>query len=67
MKTALRSFTMWGARQLFLENEIGSLEVGKYADIAVWTVNPYTAPVDALETMSCSMTLMNGKIVYEKK
>ena len=33
---ALRSYTVWAARQLFLEDRIGSLEVGKDADIAVW-------------------------------
>jgi Amidohydrolase family len=34
--TALRSYTAWGARQMFLENQIGTLEVGKKADIAIW-------------------------------
>ena len=33
VRTALRSYTIWSARQMFLEDEIGSLEPGKYADI----------------------------------
>jgi predicted amidohydrolase YtcJ len=35
--TALRSYTAWSARQMFLEDKIGTLEVGKKGDIAVWT------------------------------
>ena len=33
---------MWAARQVFLEDRIGSLEVGKDADLVVWDKNPYT-------------------------
>jgi predicted amidohydrolase YtcJ len=29
VRTALRSYTAWGARQMFLENKIGTLEVGR--------------------------------------
>jgi hypothetical protein len=36
IKTALRSYTAWAARSLFLEDRIGSIEVGKDADLAVW-------------------------------
>jgi predicted amidohydrolase YtcJ len=61
---ALRSYTIWGARQLFLEEEIGSLEVGKYADIAVWDKNLYKLPPDEIKDMKCQMTLFGGEIVY---
>ena len=50
VRTALRSYTIWSAHQLFLENEIGSLEPGKYADIAVWDKNLYEIPTEELET-----------------
>jgi predicted amidohydrolase YtcJ len=33
---ALRSYAAWAARQLFLEDKVGSIEAGKDADIAVW-------------------------------
>src|SRR5581483_5604639 len=36
IRTALRSYTAWGSRQMFLEDKIGTLEVGKRADIAIW-------------------------------
>jgi len=62
--TALRSYTAWGARQMFLENKIGSLEVGKKADIAVWDRDLYGVPTDQIENMKCLMTLIEGEVVY---
>jgi len=47
-KTALRSYTAWGARQMFLEDQIGTLEPGKRADIAIWDRNLYAIPNDKL-------------------
>ena len=41
--TALRSYTAWGARQMFLEKKIGTLEMGKREDIAVWDREFYRA------------------------
>jgi predicted amidohydrolase YtcJ len=64
VRTALRSYTIWNARQLFLENKIGSLEVGKYADIAIWDKDLYTIPTDEIKNLECQMTLVGGKIVY---
>jgi predicted amidohydrolase YtcJ len=63
---ALRAYTAEGARQLFLEDKIGSLEPGKEADIAVWDRNLYTVPGAALKDMKCEMTLFHGKVVYER-
>ena len=64
VRTALRSYTIWAAHQLFLENRIGSIEVGKDADLAVWDRNLYTVPTDALKDLNCEMTLFRGAIVY---
>jgi predicted amidohydrolase YtcJ len=49
---------------MFLEDEVGSIEVGKYADIAVWDRDLYTVPVDSLENLTALMTVFNGEIVY---
>jgi predicted amidohydrolase YtcJ len=66
VRTALRSYTIWSAHQLFLEDEIGSLEPGKYADIAVWDKNLYEVPTEELETLECQMTLFQGEVVFER-
>jgi predicted amidohydrolase YtcJ len=65
VKTALRSYTAWGARQMFLEDKIGTLEPGKRADIAVWDRDIYTIPTDQVKDMRCLMTLLAGEIVYQ--
>ena len=62
--TALRSYTAWGARQMFLENEIGTLEVGKKADIAVWDRDLYAVPAGEIKNLKCLMTLFEGEVVY---
>ena len=62
--TALRSYTIWAAHQLFLEDRIGSIEAGKDADIAVWDHDLYTSPPDKIPNMKCELTLVGGRIVY---
>jgi predicted amidohydrolase YtcJ len=61
---ALRSYTIWAARQLFLEDRIGSIEKGKDADLAVWDRDPYEIPADDLRNMKCELTMMGGRIVF---
>jgi len=63
--TALKSYTVWAAHQLFLEDRIGSLEPGKDADIAVWDRDLYSVPTDAIKDMHCELTLLRGKVVFD--
>lgn len=65
VRTALRAVTIWAARQMFLERKIGSIEVGKHADLAVWDRDLYTAPLDQIKEMTCRLTIFNGRIVYQ--
>jgi predicted amidohydrolase YtcJ len=62
--TALKSYTIWAAHQLFLEDRIGSLEPGKDADIAVWGRDLYSIPSDSVKDIHCELTLLRGKVVY---
>ena len=62
--TALKSYTIWAAHQLFLEDRIGSLESGKDADIAVWDRDLYSIPADDIQNIHCELTLLRGKVVY---
>jgi predicted amidohydrolase YtcJ len=63
--TALRSYTAWAARQLFLEDKIGSIEPGKEADIAIWDQEMYTIPAAELHNLKCAMTIYHGEVVYQ--
>ena len=62
---ALRSYTAWAAPLLFLEDEIGTLEPGKRADIAVWDRDLYTIASKDLKNLNCELTLFEGRIVHK--
>jgi predicted amidohydrolase YtcJ len=49
---------------MFLEKKIGSIEPGKYADLAVWDRDFYTVPTAQLKDAKCEMTVFNGKVVW---
>jgi predicted amidohydrolase YtcJ len=63
--TALRAVTIWAARQMFLENKIGSVEVGKFADLAVWDRDFYSVPTSQIKDAKCLMTMFDGRIVFD--
>ena len=67
VETALRSFTVWAAHQMFLEDKVGTIEPGKYADLAVWDRDPITVPTGELRDMVCEMTVFNGEVVFERE
>ena len=67
VETALRSFTIWAAHQMFLDDKVGTIEPGKYADLAVWDRDPLTVPTDELRDMACEMTVFNGEVVFERE
>jgi hypothetical protein len=49
---------------MFLESKIGTLEVGKRADIAVWDRDLYSVSNEQIKDLKCLMTLLDGEIVY---
>jgi len=66
VETALRSYTIWAARQMFMEDKLGSIEPGKYADLAVWDRDPTTISTIELRDMRCDMTVFNGEVVFDR-
>ena len=58
---ALRAITMEGARSLGLEDEIGSLEVGKRADLTVLEEDPYEVAPEALRDIPIWGTVLAGE------
>ena len=58
---ALRMLTIEGARALGLEREIGSLEVGKEADLAIF---PSTALYRPLPPSAALLTVVAGRVVH---
>ncbi|MEI6739044.1 MAG: amidohydrolase [Gemmatimonadaceae bacterium] len=62
--TALKAVTIWAARQMFLEKKIGSIEPGKYADLAIWDRDVTRVPTAEIKDAKCLLTLFNGRVVY---
>ncbi|MBV8200939.1 MAG: amidohydrolase [Acidobacteria bacterium] len=63
---ALRGFTLDAAWSLFLEREVGSLEIGKRADLVVFAADPMTVPALEIPTAAVDLTLVDGKVVYRR-
>ena len=61
---ALTALTINVARQMFLENERGSIKEGKYADFLLVTKDVLTCPVTEIHEAKPAATYFEGKKVY---
>ncbi|QPA31370.1 amidohydrolase [Thermaerobacillus caldiproteolyticus] len=57
---ALEGITILPARNLGVDDRIGSLEVGKDADIVLWNFHPFHYLAKPI------LTMVNGEIIYKK-
>jgi predicted amidohydrolase YtcJ len=64
---ALRLVTINNAQLTFDEKTKGSIEVGKYADLVVLPEDLMTMPEKRIESMEVLMTMVGGKIVYQRE
>ena len=64
--TALLMMTRWGADYVLREKELGSLEVGKLADLAVLDKNPLNPNIsnEDLSEIKVLATIIGGRVVY---
>jgi predicted amidohydrolase YtcJ len=62
---AMYAHTMAGAYADFAENQKGSLEAGKLADVIVWNDNPYTVATEDILKLTINMTMVGGKVVHQ--
>ena len=64
---AIKGCTINAAYQIFMDNKIGSLEVGKYADMVIVSANPKKVAPDVLEKIEILQTYVEGRLVYSKR
>lgn len=64
---ALRLYTVNAAYQQFDEDKLGSLEEGKLADMVVLGEDILTVPTEKIKDIFIDMTIIDGKVVYEKQ
>ncbi len=62
----IKAATAGGAYSLFLENEIGTIEPGKKADIVVVEKNLFDLEVEQIPEVSIEMTFFEGEQVYAR-
>jgi hypothetical protein len=62
----IRMFTAWAAYANFMEKTQGSIEVGKLADFVVLAQDPLTAPKARLADIPVDMTVLDGKVAYQR-
>lgn len=60
----LRLFTINGAYLAFMEDQVGSIEPGKLADMIVIDRDILTIPEEAIKDISVLLNLTHGQIVY---
>ena len=65
--TALRMITSYGARFINENENLGSLESGKWADFVVLNGNYLEVKDDELDSLDIDLTFVAGKLAYDAK
>ena len=61
----LRAITMNSSYELHQDQALGSLEVGKIADLIVIDRNFFDIPADEIAAIQVLQTVVGGRVVYE--
>jgi len=67
LEDAIRVMTLGGAYSMRKENELGSIEKGKAADMVVLNRNLFEIDLDSIIDSKVVYTIFAGKIVYDAK
>ncbi|WP_277679927.1 amidohydrolase [Gracilibacillus dipsosauri] len=65
--TALKSMTIYGAKLIMDEENVGSIEIGKCADFVVLEEDPISVEPDRIKDIKIQATYIEGQIVYDAK
>ncbi len=65
LEDALAANTIGAAHQLRMEDKVGSIEVGKSADLIVLHKNLFQVPTSSIAKTAVVMTMMNGRFTHE--
>jgi predicted amidohydrolase YtcJ len=64
VEDTVAAYTRGSAHAAFSDSWVGTLEVGKEADLVVLSQNIFTVPHDTLAATRVIMTMVGGKVVY---
>ena len=65
VEEALNAWTIGAAYSCFQENVLGSIRVGKYADMVLLDRDPTQVYLEEIKDLKVMMTIVGGKIVWE--
>ena len=63
---ALYMFTKWAAYSVFEEDIKGTVEVGKLADLTIFSKDLMVIPEEQIMSSQILMTIVDGRVVYSK-
>ena len=66
MDQMIKGYTLNGAIQFRIDDQTGSIEVGKNADLTIWTQNLYDVNENELSKATVDNTMFKGKFVYSR-
>jgi predicted amidohydrolase YtcJ len=64
LQDALQCYTIGSAFVNFMDDETGTIEVGKKADVIILNKNLFSIPPETIHTAAVTLTIINGNIVY---
>ncbi len=67
VKDALKMWTIWPAKSVGEDKVKGTIEVGKYADMAVLSKNIFQIPKEDLKDVQAIRTIVGGRVVYDRQ
>jgi predicted amidohydrolase YtcJ len=62
--TGLKAMTIWAAYQQFEENEKGSIEPGKLADLVILSADPTAVDPDMIDQIRVTETIKEGETIF---
>ncbi|WP_010097301.1 amidohydrolase [Ornithinibacillus scapharcae] len=66
LSEALKAYTYAPAYGAFRENELGTLEAGKLADLIVLDRDLFSVSIEKIKTASVLFTMVDGKVIFER-
>jgi len=66
LEQALKIFTLDGARAYRLEEQTGSIEPGKSADLIVLNQNLFEVPIESVSETTINKTFFEGRVVFTR-
>jgi predicted amidohydrolase YtcJ len=64
---AIEAFTTGASYAEFAEDSKGSIAAGKFADLALLSADPFKVAAEALRDIRVDLTVVGGRVVYERK